>query len=245
MGASDTFKVLSSDELGTFLKDIPSELVVRGVQSSARSLFVRYFKGYRVQTASKRVREMVENEVVAKGNEELAQLFTTLWNRANGRLYHSVYNKVRTVNEDVHKIELIEDDKADVFLTDLLKEFDAARVYLCILLNEVKFSKEMVQKHIGKAIPIVPWPPALPLPEEEEGAETPGADAGKTSDPASDAAPAGAADTSAAAPEAAPAGAVDTSAAAPEAAAAGAVDTSAAAPEAAAAGAGKADEPKQ
>jgi hypothetical protein len=171
MGAVETIKAIEAADLSTFLKDIPADLVVRGVQAYSRPLFVRYFKGYRIQMAAKRVREMVDHEVVGKGSEELGQLLSTLWNRANGRLYHAMYNKVRTVDENVDRIERIDDEKAEGFMAELLGDHDATRIYLCILFNEVKFSKEAIEKKLGKKIPIDPWPPK-PTPEEAQ-AEAP------------------------------------------------------------------------
>jgi hypothetical protein len=175
MNGAQVVKSLGS-ELDVLLRDIPIDHIVKGVQVFSRALFVRYFKGYRLQVAGKkRVRSLVDNEIREKGNEELAQLFMTLWNRANGRLYHAIYNKVREVNEEVDKIERIDDEVAGRFLGELLEEFDADRLYLCILFNEVKVSREIVKEKLDKEIPFAEWPPA-PEPEEEE-AEEPAAEA--------------------------------------------------------------------
>lgn len=166
MNGVKTLKALGSD-LDSMLKDVPVNHVVRGVQVLNRGLFIRYFKGFRLEVlGKKRIRELVQNEALDKGNEELAQLFMTLWNRANGKLYHSMYNLVRTVNEEVDKIELVEDARAEEFLEELLKEFDAKRIFLSVLFNEVKFSKEAIQKKLGLEVPLEEWPPP-PSPEEE------------------------------------------------------------------------------
>jgi hypothetical protein len=155
------------------LKDIPIEHIVKGVQVFNRSLFIRYFKGYRLQVAGKkRVKALVDNEIREKGSEELGQLLMTLWNRANGRLYHSMYNHVRSVDEEVDKIELIEDEAAGKILDELLEEYDADRLYLCILFNEVKVSREIVKAKLDKDIPFEEWPPK-PDPEEDEDEEKP------------------------------------------------------------------------
>jgi len=159
-------------ELDKLLKDIPIEHVVKGVQVISRALYVRYFKGYRLQVAGKkRVRSLIDREIREKESEELAQLFITLWNRANGRLYHAMYNQVRTVNEEVDKIELIEDEDASRFLDELLQSYDEDRLYLCILINEVKFSKQVVKEKLGKEIPFEEWPPPADPGEEEEEEE--------------------------------------------------------------------------
>ena len=170
----DAAEVLNSlgEELDIMLKDIPVDHIVKGVQVYSRALYVRYFKGYRLQVVGKkRVRAMLEKEVKEKGNDEVAQLLMTLWNRANGRLYHGMYNKIRTVNEEVDKIETIEDADAGKFLEELLEEFDADRLYLCTLFNEVKFSREVIKEKLGKEIPFEEWPPPPDPEEEEEEAE--------------------------------------------------------------------------
>jgi hypothetical protein len=182
MNGVEVFKALPKDEVDLLLRDIPIDHVVKGVQVLSRPLFIRYFKGYRIQVAGKkRVGELLEAEVRGKGNEELTQLLYTLWNRANGRLYHAVYNLVRTVNEEVEKIESIDDEKARAFLDELLKEFDPARLFLCILLNEVKFSKAVVEEKLGRKIALEVWPPKPeaeaavppPMPGEETPPEVP------------------------------------------------------------------------
>jgi hypothetical protein len=171
MNAAEVVKSLGK-ELDALLRDIPIEHIVKGVQVYNRALFVRYFKGYRLQIAGKkRVRALVDREIKEKGSEELAQLLMTLWNRANGRLYHAVYSHVRTVNEEVDKIERIDDEVAGEFLGTLLEEFDADRLYLCILFNEVKVSREIVKEKLGKEIPFAEWPPK-PEPEEEADGES-------------------------------------------------------------------------
>jgi len=169
MTGAEVIKSLGPEELEKLLKDIPIDHIVKGVQVFSRPLFVRYFKGYRLQVAGKkRVRGLIDKEIKEKGNEELSQLFGTLWNRANGRLYHAMYNHVRSINEEVDKIERIEDEEAGRFLDELLQEFDADRIYLCILIHEVKFSREIVKEKLDKEIPFEEWPPK---PDPEEGEE--------------------------------------------------------------------------
>jgi len=160
------------EHLELVLKDIPLEHVVKGIGLVNRALFVRYFKGFRLQVLGrKRVRELLQKEAIEKKSEDVAQVFITLWNRANGKLYHAIYNLVKTVNEDVDKIEHIEDDKAEAFLDELLTEFDATRIYLAVLFNEVKFSREAIRKKLEKEIPFEVWPP--PPEPEEAGEEKP------------------------------------------------------------------------
>lgn len=168
MRGVEIIKALGSD-VEKMLKDIPVDHLVHGVQLYNRALFIKYFKGYRPQVAGrKRILELVNREIREKENEELAQLLVTLWNRANGRLYHAMYNKVRSINEEVDRIERIDDERAMRFMDELLEEYNSDRIYLCILLNEVKFSREAIKRKLGKEIPLKVWPPPPERAEEKE-----------------------------------------------------------------------------
>lgn len=171
MTGVEAIKALDSDT-AILLKDIPIDHIVKGVQVLSRSLYIRYFKGYRIQVhGKKRVRQLIEREILEKENDELAQLLMTLWNRANGPLYHGMYNQVRQINEDVDEIEKIEDESAEKIIDELAEDFDSARIFACVLFNEVKFSKEIIEKKLGKPVPIDPWPPEVVPEESEEGEE--------------------------------------------------------------------------
>jgi len=170
MTGVETIRALG-DDASKLLKDIPIDYVVKGVQVLSRPLFIRYFKGYRIQVAGKRLKEMIDREVLDRENEELAQLFMTLWNRANGRLYHATYNLVRTIDEEVDKIESIDDEQAREFLDGLLEDFDAPRIFMCILLNEVRFSKEVIKEKLDRDVPVDEWPPKPDKDEDADAAE--------------------------------------------------------------------------
>lgn len=187
MTGVDAIKALGSDS-EILLKDIPIEHIVKGVQVLSRPLYIRYFKGYRIHIhGKKRVRQLMDREILEKDNDEVSQLLMTLWNRANGPLYHAVYNQVRSINEEVHKIEKIEDEDAGRFLDQLLEEYDPERLFICILFNEVKFSKEIVELKLGKLITIDPWPPEVKEEEEEVTGE---GEEGKQAEEASEEVPA-------------------------------------------------------
>ena len=170
MNAAEVFKALGT-EADKLVKDIPVDHIIRGVQVYSRALYIRYFKGYRTQTATKRVRLMVDREILEKGNEELAQLLSTLWNRAKGRLYHSTYNLIRSVNENVEEIDLIEDEQAAGFLDELLEEFHPAEIFLCIVFNEVRFSKAVIEEKLKRTMPFDSWPPEKEKEEEYNEAQ--------------------------------------------------------------------------
>ncbi len=160
MTGIETLRALKVD-VDRMVKDIPMWHIVRGVQILNKGVYVRYFQGQRLEIKGRaRIKEMVENEIFKRDSEPVAQLVMTLWTRSNGALYHTMYNLVKTINEEVDKIEKIEDDKAGEFLDEMLKQFDKDRIFWCIIFNEVKFSSAVIEAKLGRPIPFEVWPPA-------------------------------------------------------------------------------------
>ena len=104
------------------------------------------------------------------GKSAVAQRIGHLERPGNGVRYYDANFYI--VDEEVDKIELIEDEAAGKILDELLNEYDADRLYLCILFNEVKVSREIVKAKLDKDIPFEEWPPK-PEPEEDEEEEKP------------------------------------------------------------------------
>ncbi|GEM_PF-2393764 len=170
MTGIEILKALKSD-VDRIVKEIPMWHIVRGVQILNKGIFVRYFQGQRLEVKGKaRIKDMIENEIFKKESEPVAQLIMTLWTRMNGDLYQDMYDMVRTINEEVDKIELIDDEKASVFLDELRKGYDRDKILWCIIFNEVKFSKAVVELKLERPIPFEVWPP--PVSTEEENAES-------------------------------------------------------------------------
>ena len=164
--------------LQLFVRDIPMEHIVRGTQMLDQPVYYRYFKGYRIQKLGrKKILELIEREVLEKENEKLAELFVALWNRANGALYHEMLHHVKKINEDVEAIEAIEDEDAAKIAEMMLEEYDKERLFICVVINQVKFSSEFVEKTFGSPLPVRPEPEPEPEPEEKaesaSGPETP------------------------------------------------------------------------
>ena len=107
--------------------------------------------------------ELVEREIYEKGSEKLAELMIALWNRANGALYHEMLHHVKKINEDVEAIESIEDEEAEKISEMMLEEYDKERLFICVVLNQVKFSPEFVLENFGHPLP------DRPDPEPEDG----------------------------------------------------------------------------
>lgn len=145
--------------LQLFVRDIPMEHIVRGTQMLDQPVYYRYFKGYRIQKLGrKKILELIEREVLEKENEKLAELFVALWNRANGALYHEMLHHVKKINEDVEAIELIEADDAAKICEMMLEEYDKDRLFICVVINQVKFSPAFVLETFGQPLPDRPDP---------------------------------------------------------------------------------------
>ena len=152
--------------LQLFVRDIPMEHIVRGTKMLDQPVYFRYFKGYRIQKLGrKKIVELVEREIYEKDNEKLAELMIALWNRANGALYHEMLHHVKKINEDVEAIEVIEDEDAEKISEMMLEEYDKERLFICVVINQVRFTPEFVEKTFGLAPPDRPDPEPKPEPE--------------------------------------------------------------------------------
>ncbi|MFH1529337.1 MAG: hypothetical protein ABIK09_01240 [Pseudomonadota bacterium] len=150
--------------LQLFLRDIPMDHIVRGTQMLDQPVYYRYFKGYRIQKLGlKKIVELVEREIIEKENEKLAELFVALWNRANGALYHEMLLHVKKINEDVEAIERIEDEDAARISEIMLEEYDKERLFICVVINQVRFAPQFVLETFGYPLPV--RPAAEPGPE--------------------------------------------------------------------------------
>lgn len=134
-------------------------------------VYARYFKGYRPQTLGrKKVTEALQAQIFEKKNESLADILVLLWNQAHRDVYQAMLEQVKTIADDVETIEKIEDDKATAIIDDLETRFDTEDILICVCLNEVRFSPEIVETRLS-GIP-VPAPPADTPPTEETVSET-------------------------------------------------------------------------
>jgi len=84
-------------------------------------------------------------EIYERKNAAVADLVNLLWNQSNRDLYKAMHDLVREINENVEEIEHIEDDRAHEMIDTLLKTFSRDDIYLCVRMNEVKFSEDVIQ----------------------------------------------------------------------------------------------------
>lgn len=135
------------------LKSLDLAIMIEHVRRLEPAAFARHFKGYRPQTLGrKRVTESLRFEVCERKNEAVGDILTLLWNQEHRNLYHSMHEKVKTINEDVEAIERIEDDAANRFVDELQAEgFALEDVLVCVRLNEVRFSEKVIAGRLGGA----------------------------------------------------------------------------------------------
>lgn len=132
---------------GKVVHDVQPRRLIAEVQRGDRACFFRHFKGQRLEKFSrKKMTEILHKEVFGRENIFMAQLLMILWNEAHRDLYISMRNLVQTINEDVEAVERIEDDKGREFLKELMaKGFTRKDLYVCVRLNDVRFSEELIQ----------------------------------------------------------------------------------------------------
>ena len=134
-----------------------------------RPSFFRNFKGYRVERFGRnQLVKLARKELYERENEFWAQLIIVLWNNEHRELYNAVRERVQTIDEDVEKVERIEDELAQTWLEELLADYVLEDVLLCTYLNEVRFSPEFVKDRMELPLGIDrPLEPLAPLTSED------------------------------------------------------------------------------
>jgi len=144
MTSVETF-ALVEPHFDRVVRSIDLAVLLEHVRKLEPMAFARHFRGFRPQTLGRRrVADALRFEVYQKKNAAVGDILVLLWNQEMRDLYHAMLDHVRTINEDVETIERIEDDKARAFVEDLRGRFDLVDVLLCVRLNEVRFSPEMI-----------------------------------------------------------------------------------------------------
>jgi len=164
--------VLLGDLFERVVKPLDLGLIIQYVRSLATPVYIRHFKGFRPQTLGrKRITQSLHFEVFEKGNETVADILVLLWNQKMRHLFNAMADHVKTINENVEEVESIPDDKANEFLDDMLFRFDREDVLICVRINDVRFSPEVIARRLEGILEDAEPEEAEPVPETSEEAE--------------------------------------------------------------------------
>lgn len=175
------------------VRSIPPQRLVLDTARVDRRVYFRYFKGYRPEKITRRrILEVIRRQIVDNADKLMADALAIAWNESNWEVYEAMRQNVAKINPDVEAIERIEDDQAEDIVAELLKEFDQEDIYICTLLNEVRFSPEFKKDLNPEANA-----PALaePVPDDEEEESEKAAESESDSSTEETAEPAAEADT--------------------------------------------------
>jgi len=140
-----------SDHLDILIRSVSPQRLIHEMSLGDKAFYFKHFKGFRPDKVGRgRIRKIAEKEILGKdpGHELFANLIIVHWNEKHGGLYRDLVEHVKTINEDVEAIEAIEDDKANQIIDDLLARHAKEAIYLCVRLNEVRFSTEVIEARL-------------------------------------------------------------------------------------------------
>ena len=159
--------------LGQLLKNIPPRTLIAHVAKADKPAYFRHFKGYRMDRFGRpTVERIVRKEVYERESELWAQLLIILWNQTNKDVYGDMRKHVQELNEDVEKVEKIEDDVAMKWIDEMVETHLLEDLLLCTYLNEVRFSDAFIRSRMETPLGI--QRPETPAPTEAP-AEAPAA----------------------------------------------------------------------
>ena len=143
------------DRFDIILRSVSPKRLARELAIADKGFHYKYFKGYRPEKIGRgRIRKIAEKEIFqGEGNELFANLIIVHWNERNDPVYQDMVTHVKTINEDVEAIEQIEDDKAHAIIDDLLRRHRLDAILLCVRLNGVRFSEEVIVSRLDKGEP--------------------------------------------------------------------------------------------
>ncbi len=116
-----------------------------------RGFHFKHFKGYRPDKIGRgRIAQIAKREIFGAGggNELFANLIIVHWNEAKRDLYREMVAHVQTIDEDVEKVERIDDAKANTMIDDLLERHDRRDILLCVRLNGVRFGAGLIEARL-------------------------------------------------------------------------------------------------
>lgn len=152
MTSVEAIDLLGAQRFERLVKSLDKAVLLDFVRRLDPWVYAKYFKGFRLQTLGrKRVTEALWREVSESRNEKVGDILTLLWNQQHRDLYHAMLALIKTIAEDVESIERIEDDIAVQFIESLSERFDREDILICVRLNEVKFSPDVIARHLEGA----------------------------------------------------------------------------------------------
>jgi hypothetical protein len=138
------------EHLESIVKSIPQHDLLMAVERVDKGVHFKYFKGYRTTNITrKRIVEAFRNELLELKNDLLADIIIVFWNQNNRKVFNAMLAHVKTINEDVESIENIPDEKAKEFISDLLQNYTREEILICVRLNEVKFSEQIISEMLA------------------------------------------------------------------------------------------------
>lgn len=129
------------------LKAVSPRRLASEMSKADRAFFIRYFKGIPMDKIGRgKIKAIAQKEIFSEGDghELFANLLIIHWNEKNVALYRDMVKHVEAINEDVEAIERIEDEDADKIIDDLLARYDKSAIYLCTILNGVRFDDAVI-----------------------------------------------------------------------------------------------------
>ncbi len=157
MTSNEVFDLLK-DHFDHVVKSLDMAILLEHVRRLEPAAFARHFKGFRPQMLGrKRIIDALRFEVFERRNAAVADILTLLWNQESRDLYHAMLEHVKTIQEDVEAIESIDDAKANEFIDELLTRFGGEDILICVRLNDVRFSTEVIATRLeGRTNPSEP-----------------------------------------------------------------------------------------
>ena len=135
--------------LGQLLKNIPPRTLISHVAKADKPAYFRHFKGYKMSRFGRpTVERIVRKEVYERESELWAQLLIILWNQTNREVYADMRKHVQTLNEDVEKVETIDDAVAAAWIDEMVETYLLEDLLLCTYLNEVRFTDAFVRSRM-------------------------------------------------------------------------------------------------
>ncbi len=148
--AIDALGELPAKMFARVCRRIPLRTFLAELERLDRSVFFRYFKGYRPSKIDAgHLEKVLRREIFDNKNGLLAQLVIYNWDEAEWRLYGALQKEVKKINEDVEAIEAIEDAQADPIMDMLETDFDKRDVFIAVVINGVRVSKAYRTQRFG------------------------------------------------------------------------------------------------